>query len=97
MDNLYQYINKKIKLIEMMSDFKKKSCNHCVYIRPQKDNFCVVLRTKITDIYNLYCDNFKVDIIIQRREEALDTKNDDGGSRRWWWLFNYSHFKLALI
>lgn len=84
----------------MMSDFKKKNCNHCVYIRPQKNNKCIILGKEIIDIYNLYCDNFKIDIVIQRREEELDKKDDDGSSKRFGWIFeafNYSFFKLSLV
>jgi len=82
----------------MMSDFKKKNCNHCIYIRPKKDNMCAVLRSKISDVYNLYCDNFKLDIIVERMENALEKKDDEGSRRLLSWLFNfnYSPFKLAL-
>lgn len=76
-----------------MKEFKK-NCYHCFSIRPKKDNFCVVLRTKISDIMNLYCDHFNPDTYIQKLEEANDTKNDDG-SKRSFWLFNYLPFKLA--
>lgn len=61
----------------MMSDFKKKNCNHCIYIRPKKDNMCVVLRSKISDIYNFFCDDFKLDIIVERMENSLEKKDDE--------------------
>jgi len=66
----------------------KKDCNHCVYIRPRKDNLCIILKSRITDIYNLYCDNFKVDFHMQKLEEAMN-KNEDEGSKRFFWIFNY--------
>jgi len=59
----------------------KKNCYHCFYIRPKKDNFCAILKCKITDTLNLYCDHFNPDIVILRREEDMDENSDEGSER----------------
>lgn len=71
----------------------KKDCYHCVYIRPKKSNLCVILEKKISQIHDFCCNNFKIDIVIERMEEIIE-KNDDEGSKR---FFNYLNFKPIFI
>jgi len=66
----------------------KKDCYHCIYIRPYKKNFCVVLKEQITQINNFCCNNFRIDIIMERLEEIIDNKDDESSKR--YILFNYS-------
>ena len=81
-----------------MREFKR-NCYHCVYIRPRKSNLCVISKKKINDIQTFICDNYKIDTVIQRIEEAMDKKDDDGSKRLIYWLFSfvYSPFKFDLI
>jgi hypothetical protein len=59
----------------------KKNCYHCINIRPRKGNLCVVLRKKIEDVNSYSCNNFRVDLVIQRIEEKmLSEQSDDDGS-----------------
>lgn len=64
----------------------EKDCYHCVHIRPRKGNLCSILLKKVNDIHTFCCENFKVDIFIQRLEEfdqIMDKKDDEGSSYRY--------------
>ena len=45
----------------MESDNIKKTCNHCLRIRPKKDNFCVINRYNVIDITKHTCEDFLLD------------------------------------
>lgn len=73
----------------------KRNCCRCIYIRPRKDNKCIISRSHVADINTHTCDNFKVDIFIQRMEEkAAEKKDDDGSSRR---SYRLNYFEFAFV
>jgi hypothetical protein len=60
----------------------EKICDRCIYIRPTKNNKCIISGQHIVDTSTYFCQHFKVDIVIQRREEDAAEKKDDDGSKR---------------
>jgi len=72
----------------------KEDCYHCAYLRPYKKNLCIILKEKIVQINNFCCDNFKIDLIMERMEEIIAKKDDDGSKRFW---SNYLTFKPIFV
>ena len=55
-----------------------KNCYHCLNIRPQKNNICIVNKTKIENIHEHSCEIFKEDWWITKLENEQkfpDVKN----------------------
>jgi hypothetical protein len=47
----------------------QKNCYHCFKIRPNKNNYCVILKKHIEDVHNFVCEDFTLDIVLERIEE----------------------------
>lgn len=77
---------------------EKRNCNHCVYIRPRKGNMCTINRLHINNVNTYCCNDFKIDIWVDRMEKQQEgDKKDDDGSKRPYWLLNYSPFNYTFI
>ena len=51
----------------------KKDCNHCLHIRPNKNNRCVIKQIVIQDIHTFCCGDFLLDTyVITPDEKKID-------------------------
>jgi len=46
----------------------QKNCHYCFYIRPKKNNHCIMLKKIIEQPHSYCCDYFSLDTIIIRTE-----------------------------
>jgi hypothetical protein len=50
----------------------KKDCYHCLHIRPNKNNRCVIKQIVIQEPHTFCCDSFLMDTYVIQDEKSLD-------------------------